>query len=321
MPSSRNSSPSTSKPKPAYHAASGACASRTTSRSLADLQRGVQQRVGEPLAARRPVQGHPADPPRVSRRRRAPGRSRARRPRRPPCTTCRVSGSRSRPSRSAYAASCSTTKTSWRSFHRLYAVSGSSAENGTAVWDPHSQELLRPPPGPAGLGEERQDRVDVDQARLLDVGQRPAGLLGAAHQQPAAGPERVAGAEEHQRRRQPGQVAEAGRDLGPAEVVGRAGPPLGVGPHLADEQPRVALGDLVGLRCAGGQVHPRRDQQQVARAAGRRGRAGSGPPRAPGRRRPSRRPARRRRRTRSSRSTSSTTGPCASRQVCSGVSG
>ena len=130
----------------------------------------------------------------------------------------------------------------------------------------------------------------MDQPRLLDVGERPSRPPRPGG--PAAGPP---GQSESRVPKNisaggsPARSPSAGGDLGPAEVVGRAGPPLGVRLHLADEQPRVALGDLVGLRGADRQVDPGRDQQQVGRAAARRGRAGSAPRRGPGRRRPSRR--------------------------------
>ena len=118
MPSSRYSAPATSKPKVAYQATSGAWRVEDDVLVRADLQRGLHQPVAPALAAHGRVQRDPADPPGVARRR----RTRAQ-PSTTPCssssTTCRVSGRRSRPSRSWKRQSCSRTNTSWRSFHRL----------------------------------------------------------------------------------------------------------------------------------------------------------------------------------------------------------
>ncbi len=51
-------------------------------------------------------------------------------------------------------------------------------------------------------------------------------------------------------------VGERGGDLGAAEVLGLAGPPLGVHVELAEVQPPVDLVEGRGLRGAGGQVDP-----------------------------------------------------------------
>ncbi len=131
--------------------------------------------------------------------------------------------------------------------------------------DPHREELQRLPPRAASLRDERQHREDVDQVGHLDVGQLPTSLGGEAGEQPAARHERVPGAAEHQRGRQTGEVAQCRADLGPRQVVDRAGPPLGVGMQLAQEQPRVTRRHLGGLGRARGQVDPGRVQQQVGR--------------------------------------------------------
>ena len=115
----------------------------------------------------------------------------------------------------------------------------------------------------------------MDQVRLLDVGQRPSRPRRPGGQQPAA---RAAACRGCRRTSAPAaarEVAERRADLGPAQVVGRAGPPLGVRVQLAEEQPRVARATPRWSRGAGGQVDPGRDQQQVRRLRRRRGRAAS----------------------------------------------
>ena len=92
--------------------------------------------------------------------------------------------------------------------------------------DPHRRNSTTWRKARRGLGDEGQQAVDVDQVRAprSQVRSQPASR-GPAGQQAAAGGQQVAGAVEHQRARQPGEVASAGGDLRAAEVVGRAGPP------------------------------------------------------------------------------------------------
>ena len=105
----------------------------------------------------------------------------------------------------------------------------------------------------------------MEQVGLLDRRQVPAGLRRAPREQPAAGVEQVAGAVEQERPRQSGQVGQRGGDLRAAEVVGRARPPQGVRLDLAVEEPRVDRVRLARPGRRGGQVRPRRVQDEVRR--------------------------------------------------------
>ena len=98
IPSSRNSGPVTSKPKRGVPAGERRLRVQHDVPVRADLERGLHQPVRPALPADRRVQGDPADPPGVAvvEHPRAAEHHAAR----PRCTTCRVSGSRSRPSRS-----------------------------------------------------------------------------------------------------------------------------------------------------------------------------------------------------------------------------
>ena len=239
MPSSRNSGPVTSKPKVAYQATSGPWRVEDDVLVRADLEGGLHQPVAPALAAHGRVQGDPADPPGV-----CPSSTTRAQPSTTPCssssTTCRVSGSRSRPSRSLEEAVLLDDE------HVLaelpQAVGGQRARgraNGGAEMIT-ARNSTRRPPGLLGLGDERQDRVDVQQAGLLDVGERPSRRRppgAASSRQPGLRVSRVP--QNISARGSPARSARAGETSGPAEVLGGAGPPLGVRVHLPDEQPRV----------------------------------------------------------------------------------
>ena len=225
---------------------------------------------------------------------------------RSPTATARTSGSRSDPAARPWPDVAATgvdpgdgrpTSSRWPVATAASSCSPTTARGGR-VWvgDAPSGREVRPAgtrrsvARRAGLGDAGQDRVDVDQVRLLDVGEVPAGLGRAAYQQAAAGHQEVAGAAEHQGRRQARQVAEPGADLRATEVVGAAGPPRGVRMDLADEEPRVDRVERRRARASRWSGRPRARSGAAVAAEDRRGRAAT-----PRRRVPARRPTSRRR--------------------------
>ncbi len=228
MPSSRNSGPSTSKPKRSYHARSGVWASSTTRRSgqtaarCPATGRRVPGRGHRGASTTRPIRHSSTvvEHPRVADHRRPSSLS----------STCRV------PVLQVAAVEVGVGALLLDHEHvlpqppdvvRRPRRRGRRRARRTIR---HREELQRLPPRPPSLGDERQQREDVDQVGHLDVGQLPTGLGGTAGEQPAARHQRVPGAAEHQRRRQPGEVAQrradlvAGRDPRPSRPTTRRRP-------------------------------------------------------------------------------------------------
>ena len=228
-----------------------------------DAQRRVHER-GRPARGR--ARGGPAPRGRSAtrRRRRAPARSRPGR-RRSCSSTCRVAGL------DVAAVEVGVRALLLDDEHVLpqppHVVAPSRVEAGRTARRPawSSQELQRSCARPACLGDAAAAagrRGSGPAPRRRRGPSRPRRRDAASSRQPGTSRSRVP--QNISVGGSPARSAEAGDDLGPAQVVRRAGPPLGVRAELAEEQPRVDGVERLGLGRAGRQVDPRREQHHPA---------------------------------------------------------